>query len=239
LSASRDSCLGESELGGSESKFSKISGTRLGAAAIGIVLSSALASIFQPAPEAQSITSTYGEVLIAGGRSLSGSQEVDLSSTELYDPASNTFAAAANTPAMNAGRTFATVTLLTTGPNAGKVLIAGGLNNGGDLSSTELYDPATNSFAPPSSTPSMNVARDGATATILTTGPNAGDILIAGGGSAGVSLYSTELYDPATNTFAPPSATPNMNFPHYGATASLIASGANAGEVLICGGAEN
>lgn len=165
---------------------------------------------------------------------------MDLSSTELYDPASNTFAPAANTPAMNAGRTFATATLLSAGPNAGKVLIAGGLLTGGsDSSSTELYDPATNSFAPPSSTPSMNVARHFATATVLTTGPNAGDILIAGGDNAGVALSSTELYDPTTNAFAPPTATPVMNFPHDGATASLIVTGLNAGKVLICGGDEN
>ena len=54
---------------------------------------------------------------------------------------------------MNDAHYSATATLL---PN-GKVLIAGGFSNSGFLSSTEIYDPATNSFA--ASTPSMNDAR--------------------------------------------------------------------------------
>ena len=69
---------------------------------------------------------------------------------------------------MNIARSFATATLL---PN-GKVLIAGG----SFLSSTELYDPATNTFALVASTPVMNAGRTWATATSL---PN-GKVLIAG-----------------------------------------------------------
>jgi hypothetical protein len=48
----------------------------------------------------------------------------------------------------------------------------------------------------------MNTARLDATATLL---PN-GKVLIAGGLSISLlmSLASTELYDPATNKFAPP-----------------------------------
>ena len=49
----------------------------------------------------------------------------------------------------------------------------------------------------------MNAARYGATASVLTVGPNAGKILIAGGADNTGSLATTELYDPATNTFAP------------------------------------
>ena len=82
-----------------------------------------------------------GMVLIAGGTDINGAP---LASTELYDPASNTFATAG--PSMNAARSWATATLL---PN-GKLLIAGGYggkSNTGALASTELYDPATNSFA--------------------------------------------------------------------------------------------
>ena len=49
------------------------------------------------------------------------------------------------------------------------------------LASTELYNPATNTFAAGNQTASMNAARYGATATVLSIGPNAGKILIAGG----------------------------------------------------------
>jgi hypothetical protein len=86
---------------------------------------------------------------------------------------------------------LANATLL---PN-GKVLIAGGSGTTGVLSSTEIYDPATNTFA--ASTPKMNQARGGATATLL---PN-GKVLIAGGfilafGFSSSSISSTAIYNP-------------------------------------------
>ena len=65
---------------------------------------------------------------------------------------------------------FHTATLL---PN-GKVLVAGGSNGGGSLSSAELYDPASGSW---STTGSLATARDYHTATLL---PN-GKVLVAGG----------------------------------------------------------
>jgi hypothetical protein len=176
-----------------------------------------------------------GKVLIAGGTRIIPSFVtapviVTLSSTEIYDPVANTFAA--STPSMNQARCCATATSL---PN-GKVLIAGGQrfdNSAGPppvfisstLSSTELYDPQTNTFA--ASTPSMNQARCCATATLL---PN-GKVLIAGGSdNTGNSLSSTDIYDPATDTFA--GATPSMNQARSGATATLLPNG----RVLIAGG---
>jgi hypothetical protein len=166
-----------------------------------------------------------GKVLIAGGFSNITLETSSLSSTEIYDPASNTFAA--STPHMNDARDSATATLLTNG----KVLIAGGLVSPtffhiapSFLSSTEIYDPASNTFAP--STPSMNAGHASATATLL---PN-GEVLIAGGfGNAGF-LSSTEIYDPASNTFA--SSTPSMNHARDSATATLLPND----KVLIAGG---
>src|SRR5260370_37221429 len=67
---------------------------------------------------------------------------------------------------MSTARDYATATLL---PN-GKVLIAGGFGDAGVLSSTELYDPATNTFAPSNTTPEMNSARVAVTATLRRNG---------------------------------------------------------------------
>lgn len=136
-----------------------------------------------------------GKMLIAGGQyeDQKFGDFIAQSSTELYEPTTNGFAAAAD---MNTARDDATATLL----SSGKVLIAGGQgNNGSYLSSTELYDPATNHFAAPGHTAVMHSARYATTATLLTSGK----VLIAGGADTnGHGLSSTELYDPATNSFA-------------------------------------
>jgi galactose oxidase-like protein len=163
-----------------------------------------------------------GKVLIAGGFNFNGPGLASLATTELYDPVGNTFAALASTPSMNFKRSSATATLL---PN-GKVLIAGGTPDAGMsfLSSTDLYDPGTNTFA--ASTPTMNTARENATATLM---PN-GKVMIAGGQNDSSALSSTELYDPVTNTFA--ASTLTMNAARAFATATLLPNG----KVLIAGG---
>ena len=146
-----------------------------------------------------------GKILIVGGF---GGNHTPLSSTELYDPATNRFTPG---PTMNVARRFHTATAIASGPNAGMILIAGG-EDGGEgassyLGSTEIYNPLTNTFA---AGPTMKVARCQNTATAITSGPNAGMILLAGGASYTGVLPSAELYDPATNKFAPPPDTPEM-----------------------------
>jgi HYDIN/CFA65/VesB-like, Ig-like domain/Cep192 domain 4/Galactose oxidase, central domain len=184
------------------------------------------------APRAQAGTATWGDILYAGGYDFNGNL---LGSIDLYDPTSNSFVT--STATMNSARYYATAIVVPTGPDAGKVMIAGGYNNLDDFASTELYDPATDSFLPPSQTPTMNVARDSAMAELLASGPNAGKILIIGGEDTyGDPESSTELYDPATNSFAPPADTPTMNATRFGFTATVIPSGPNQGQILIAGG---
>jgi Putative Ig domain len=143
---------------------------------------------------------------------------------ELYNPALGTFTA---TGSMHHSRTSPTATLLSsTGPNAGKVLIVGGNITSGDLV-TELYDPGTGSFT---DTGSTTILRSGHTATLLTAGPLAGQVLIAGAPGS----FSAELYNPATGKFT---QTGDMTVARTGHTATALGmqDGAQNGDVLIVG----
>lgn len=73
-----------------------------------------------------------GKVLVMGGRN---AIDPNLSSAELYDPA-GTWSGTAN---LQFGRAVFTDTLLSTGPDTGRVLIVGGDGAAGTLSSVELH----------------------------------------------------------------------------------------------------
>jgi hypothetical protein len=192
----------------------------------------ALACAFaaQPPARAQQRESTWGQILIAGGRQPSTDEETVDNSVEFYDPASNNFVSEIATPQLKI-RLRATATVLVSGPNAGMVLIAGGDNrNSVPRSSTELYDPAANTVV---DGPAMKTPRSGHTATTIPIGPNGGEILLAGGaGVDGNELSSTELYNPAIDRF---SSGPPMSAACSFCTATVIATGKNAGRILIAG----
>ena len=103
----------------------------------------------------------------------------------------------------------------------GKVLITGGGDAEGSISSSELYDPVTGTF---SATGSMAAARRFHTATLLRNGK----VLVVGG-VAGTEHSSAELYDPAAGTFSP---TGPMKFARSGHIAVLLPNG----KVLVAGG---
>jgi len=113
-----------------------------------------------------------------------------------------------------------TATLL---PN-GKVLAAGGWN-GSNLSSCELYDPATGRWT---TTGPMTTNRCFHAATLL---PN-GKVLVTGGyaNESPYYLATAEVYNPATGTWAP---TAPMIVAHVFHTSTLLPNG----KVLVVGGA--
>ncbi len=152
-----------------------------------------------------------GRVLIAGGFVDTAS----LSSAEVFDPATKSFASAGD---MGDRRSGHTATLLSNG----KVLVAGGYN-GSYLATAELYEPETRSFKP---TGKMLAARSSHVAVLLPDGK----VLLAGGvGTGWTFLASAEIYDPVTDIFT---ATGNMHAARESHTATSLANG----KVLIAGG---
>ncbi|WP_207215833.1 Kelch repeat-containing protein [Pseudolysobacter antarcticus] len=113
-------------------------------------------------------TTALGQGAGGGGQDTGGNP---LTSAELYDPASNSWTAAAS---LTTARDFHTATLLP----SGKVLVAGGyVNVNSTVGSAELYDPASNSWT---SAGSLATARYSHTATLLPSGK----VLVAGGSTA-------------------------------------------------------
>ncbi len=173
-------------------------------------------SAMRSAPTANLLPS--GKLLLAGGY---GSAAF-LGSAELYAPATGAWQA---TGAMNLPRAQHTGVLLATGKVlvTGGIGIAGGVGNGHVLSSSEIYDPASEIWT---TTGSMTAVRQNHTATLLANGK----VLVAGGyDDSNHTSASAELYDPSTGAWSP---TGSMATPRNHHTANLLANG----KVLVTGG---
>ena len=156
-----------------------------------------------------------GKVLVAGGDH--GFGELVLAPTELYDSATGKWSATRGDPLSE--RIDHTATLL---PD-GKVLVAGGwCCFGGNVGSSELFDPNTGTW---SETGGLNMPRLAHSAIML---PN-GKVLVAGGTTGTVELSASELYDPDTGTWT---TTGNLNTPRLAHSAILLPNG----KVLVAGG---
>ncbi|MBP6823167.1 MAG: hypothetical protein KA368_16580, partial [Acidobacteria bacterium] len=193
-------------------------------------LATARAEIYSPDSQQWTSAGSFGEargfhtatvlanarVLMVGGAPALPLSSA-LSSVEIHDPAVGKWLAQAGSP--NTLRYDHTATLLTNG----KVLIAGGRDSTGALKSSEIYDPATDTWTP---TADLNIARGDHTATILRNGK----VLVTGGSSSSGTLDTAEVYDPATNSWSlTANIMPNKRADH---TATLLADG----KVLAVGG---
>ena len=164
-----------------------------------------------------------GKVMIAGGLDGNHRPTFWLDATELYDPATGTWAL---TGSMATEREVNWLLVLRTG----RVLVAGGTTSGSyTVKAAELYDPATGLWAP---TGSMVESRGfGHAAASLPSGK----VLVAGGmnqdevSSSWGNLSSAEVYDPDDGTW---SATGSMVEVRVGHRLVVLPNG----KVLAAGG---
>jgi hypothetical protein len=164
-------------------------------------------------------------VLIAGGFTGGSSGLIVIPFVEAYDPVGKAFNyVGSGSSSMNNARAFHTATVL----GNGQVLLAGGFSAygstvsgdklkalyGANQNSAELFDPVAKSFTCINGTitgggcnAAMKMGRGGHTATLFTSGPLDGQVLIAGGlgakkpNSTATELNEAELFNPVTKTF--------------------------------------
>lgn len=177
-----------------------------------------------------------GKVFFEGGNPIGNPcPDVDcdpLSTAEIFDPAAGTFRLTAGR--MSVGRASGAVAVL----GDGRVLVTGGISTACDQSSfplqcpgittsSDVYDPATDSFSPTNGP--MLFARAQHTATTLA--PPYDKVLIVGGVDAGGNvLASAELYDPKTGLFTSTKGAPAVVRAAHDAIVLL------SGKVLVVGG---
>lgn len=170
-------------------------------------------------------TLTDGRVLFIGGGADGVVASYGQKSIDRYDPGTQTWT---QLNQMSSARVSHTATTLLNG----KILIAGGADDvqGEPIATAELYDPATNVLTPVGNLASPRALHN---ASLLPDGR----VLLTGGTTSFAnpsdivthSLKTTEIFNPATNTF---SAGPNMAEPRVGHTMTTL----NNGKILIAGG---
>jgi hypothetical protein len=191
------------------------------------------AEIYDPSQNTWTVTGTmitgrseFQAALLSDGLVLAAGGSIGVFPTaaaELYNPSSGTWSA---TGSLNTRRENYVLAVL----GNGKVLVAGGATSQrflGVTATAEIYDPGTGTWT---RTGSMNVARQGATATVLP----GGKVLVAGGSVFinGDALTSAELYDPDAGAWT---LTGSMNVRRSQHSATLLAAN---GQVLVAGGGD-
>jgi N-acetylneuraminic acid mutarotase len=179
-----------------------------------------------------------GRVLVAGGTGARGSTGTTaLASTEVFDPATGAWTAAAP---MTETRTGHQAVLL----RDGRVLVIGGtVATGGPpaaLAYCELFDPAAGSWTP---TGDLGTGRTGHQATLLPDGT----VLVTGGDAVGRrpdgrydarSLDTAERYNPATGTWTAAARMPGPRTRHRGIllrTGQVLLTGGTSGPTFTAG----
>jgi len=175
-----------------------------------------------------------GKVLVVGGRS-SATSTTGITIAELFDPATGTWSP---TTSITGGRWFHTATQLGTtssSTTSGKALIAGGINGTATVTTAQLYSTSAGTWT---AAAGLNAARDGHTATLLSTG----NVLVTGGesvsGSTTTVLNTAAVYNPSSGAGSWTAVSTNMATARRFHTATLLTSSNSnfSNRVLIVGG---
>ncbi len=169
--------------------------------------------------DAGAALSAGGTVLYAGGLTATGASGTATATTEVFNPASDTWSNGPALPLAVAGEVVAPL-------SGSQVLVAGGETGAsGELSVlAEVYSPSNSAFAAVQRIP---VAVADAATTVLPSG----EVLVAGGetSTGGAPSAASELFHPGNATWT---STGSLPFASYGATAGLL----SGGSVLYAGG---
>ncbi len=184
-------------------------------------------------------TLATGQVLIAGGATYSnGSINNYLNSATIFDPNSGTWTAVSNT--MSTGRAFHQAVLLDPTTTQGKVLIIGGENANGTLSSVDIFNPNGLQFYS-----GVDVTMSTSRSRFCAVRLQSGRVLVAGGttvaddpGTAdfdfspdnGVEVYDISSGGEGFGAFA--SASANLNVARMGQSCAVLEDGS----VVVAGG---
>jgi pro-kumamolisin-like protein len=162
------------------------------------------------------------EVVLIGGEAGTGNGGIgkNIQTAEAYNPVTQSFSSLGTV--MSAKRVLYGAAKL---PD-GRFLFAGGDNSSIILTTADIFDPVTDTFAP--TTHGMhNPYFDGAQAVALDTG----QVFVIGSDLSGDGKLWTEIYDPPTQVFTTPVKILGSNEPEEGFTTTLLANG----KVLIQG----
>lgn len=155
-----------------------------------------------------------GQIVVLAGDVMAGT----VASAERYDPRTGITTAAGG---LQLNRYGHTATLLSRGPDRGRILVTGGYN-GDWQSEAEIYDPQTGTARVIGS---LRSAVFGHTATTLADGR-----VVVIGGHNGSGVYRTvDIFDPDSGTWMPSDDAPASEYQH---SATLLADG----RILVAGG---
>ncbi|MEK7389998.1 MAG: kelch repeat-containing protein [Elusimicrobiota bacterium] len=160
----------------------------------------------------------YGQVFVAGGF---GPNDVITGSSELFISTQNRWIAAATMPA-NCERALHVAVQL----KNGNIMLIGGVNSGGVLDTSALYDPTLNTWDC-ASVAVMPERLRSLTATLMFDGR----VLVAGGNNGLGEVNASYIYSPLTNTWTATATFPILE-PRFNHNATLLPNG----NIMMSGG---